>query len=280
MTHNGLPIYKSREEKSTRNVTKIRGGWILEFDPFFRYHAFTLLKSSTKLPAGSFFVQVTMEYLPLLPILLLSVILHEISHGWMALRLGDPTARDLGRLTLNPIPHIDPVGSILIPLLSLFAAGTVFIAWAKPVPINPANFKKYRRDDILVSVVGPLSNLLIALFCAVAYGTILSITGSVNTMPDGSERDVVLFVLKMFSFGITMNIFLAVFNLIPVPPLDGSHVVASLLPPRLGAQYRRIGFAGIILILLAMRVPLIRDGIVSLVRAIEIPYEFIIHLLS
>ncbi|HLA68632.1 MAG TPA: site-2 protease family protein, partial [Bacteroidota bacterium] len=172
-----------------------------------------------------------MEYLPLLPILLLSVILHEMAHGWMALKLGDPTARDLGRLTLNPIPHIDPIGSIIIPALSLFAAGTIFIAWAKPVPINPANFKHIRRDDILVSVVGPLSNLLVAALCAVFYGLVVTFTGSVNTMPEGMEREVAFFLLKMFSFGITMNIFLAVFNLLPVPPLDGSHVVASLLPP-------------------------------------------------
>jgi len=219
-----------------------------------------------------------MEYLPLLPILLISVILHEMAHGWMALKLGDPTARDLGRLTLNPIPHIDPVGSILVPALSLFAAGTIFIAWAKPVPINPANFKHIRRDDILVSVVGPLSNLLVAALCAVFYGLVMAFTGSVNTMPEGMEREVALFLLKMFSFGITMNIFLAVFNLLPVPPLDGSHVVASLLPPVWGARYRRIGFAGIILILLMMRVPFVRDTMIAVVRTLEIPYHSIIQL--
>ena len=219
-----------------------------------------------------------MEYLPLLPILLISVILHEMAHGWMALKLGDPTARDLGRLTLNPIPHIDPVGSILVPALSLFAAGTIFIAWAKPVPINPANFKHIRRDDILVSVVGPLSNLLVAALCAVFYGLVMAFTGSVNTMPEGMEREVALFLLKMFSFGITMNIFLAVFNLLPVPPLDGSHVVASLLPPVWGARYRRIGFAGIILILLMMRVAFVRETMITVVRTLEIPYHSIIQL--
>ena len=219
-----------------------------------------------------------MEYLPLLPILLLSVILHEMAHGWMALKLGDPTARDLGRLTLNPIPHIDPIGSIIIPALSLFAAGTIFIAWAKPVPINPANFKHIRRDDILVSVVGPLSNLLVAALCAVFYGLVVTFTGSVNTMPEGMEREVAFFLLKMFSFGITMNIFLAVFNLLPVPPLDGSHVVASLLPAGLAARYRQIGFAGIILILLIMRVPFVRETMMSVVRTLEIPYHSIIQL--
>ena len=219
-----------------------------------------------------------MEYLPLLPILLLSVILHEMAHGWMALKLGDPTARDLGRLTLNPIPHIDPIGSILVPALSLLTAGTVFIAWAKPVPINPANFKNLRRDDILVSVVGPLSNLVVAAFCALFYGIVISFTGSVNAMADGVEREVTLFLLKMFSVGITLNIFLAVFNLLPIPPLDGSHVIASLLPPAIGARYRQIGFAGIILLLLIMRVPFVRESILSVVETLEIPYHFIIRL--
>jgi Zn-dependent protease len=219
-----------------------------------------------------------MEYLPLLPILLFSVVLHEIAHGWMALRLGDPTARDLGRLTLNPLPHIDLIGSIVVPALSLLTAGTVFIAWAKPVPVNPGYFKHQRRDDILVSVVGPLSNLVVAAACALLYGITIALTGSVNTMPEGTEREVVLFIQKMFSFGITMNIFLAVFNLLPVPPLDGSHVVASLLPPELGVRYRQIGFAGIILILLMMRVPFVRDGMIAVVRAVEVPYHFIIQL--
>ena len=97
-------------------------------------------------------------------------------------------------------------------------------------------------------------------------------------MPEGLEREVALFVLKMFSFGITMNIFLAVFNLLPVPPLDGSHVVASLLPAELGARYRRIGFAGIILILLIMRVPFVREAMMTVVRTLEIPYHSIIQL--
>ena len=220
-----------------------------------------------------------MEYLPLLPILLFSVIIHEISHGWMALRLGDPTARDLGRLTLNPIPHIDPIGSILIPAISLYTAGTVFIAWAKPVPVNPLNFRDMRRDDILVSVVGPVSNLVLALACALLYVVVERTFGPVNAMPDGAERETALFFLKMFSFGISMNIFLAVFNLLPVPPLDGSHVVASLLPPEAGERYRRIGFAGIFIILVLMNVPFFRSAVISIVRAIETPYDLLIQAL-
>ncbi len=217
-----------------------------------------------------------MEYLPLLPILLFSVVIHEISHGWMALRLGDTTAKDLGRLTLNPIPHIDPIGSVLVPLMSLYAAGTVFIAWAKPVPVNPLNFRNYRRDDILVSVIGPVSNLVVALGCAILYIISELLFGPVNEMNEGIQREVALFFLKMFSYGITMNIFLAVFNLIPIPPLDGSHVVASLLPPEIGERYRQVGFFGILAVIFLMRVPLFRDIVLAVVNTIEIPYNLLI----
>jgi Zn-dependent protease len=220
-----------------------------------------------------------MDYLPLLPILLFSVVIHEISHGWMALKLGDPTAKERGRLTLNPIPHIDPVGSILVPALSLLSAGTVFIAWAKPVPINPLNFRDMRRDDILVSVVGPASNLVVALACALLYVVVERVLGPVDGMPEGIAREAVLFVLTMASFGIRINIFLAVFNLLPVPPLDGSHVVASLLPPEVGERFRRIGFFGIIIVLVLMNVPEFRSGVIGIVRMIEMPYDWLIEAL-
>jgi len=170
------------------------------------------------------------EGFALVPILLFSVIVHEIAHGLMALKLGDPTAKELGRLTLNPIPHIDPIGSILVPLISYLTAGTVFIAWAKPVPVNPANFQNRRRDDILVSVVGPLSNLLVALVCTFGYVAVSNLF-PMDSLADGTGDVVASFVSDMMLMGISLNIYLAVFNMIPVPPLDGSHVLASLLPP-------------------------------------------------
>ncbi|MBI4429695.1 MAG: site-2 protease family protein [Ignavibacteriales bacterium] len=221
-----------------------------------------------------------MENLYVLPILLFSIVIHEISHGWMALRLGDPTARDLGRLTLNPIPHIDPVGSVLVPLMSYIAAGTVFIAWAKPVPVNPMNFSNYRRDDILVSVVGPVSNLLIALACSILYVLFAKFTGNLEGENIGMLQYSSTFFTKMFSYGIAMNIYLAVFNLIPVPPLDGSHVVSSLLPPQVGERYRQIGFAGILIIILLMRLQPVRDAVVSTVQFILVPYVLLINSLS
>ena len=217
-----------------------------------------------------------LDELYILPILLFSVVIHETAHGWMALRLGDTTARDLGRLTLNPIPHIDPIGSVVVPLFSILMAGRVFIAWAKPVPINPNNFSHFRRDDILVSVVGPLSNFILAFLCAViviVLAKIASLTGTSNAV----LHDGLTYLLNMFAGGITLNIVLGVFNLLPVPPLDGSHVVASLLPAGLSANYRRIGFAGILVILLLMRWEPFSRGFSDLINALSLPFQMLIN---
>lgn len=218
-----------------------------------------------------------MNSLYILPILLFSIVVHEVAHGWMALRLGDSTARDSGRLTLNPIPHIDPIGSIAIPLLSYLSVGSVFIAWAKPVPINPANFRNYRRDDILVSIVGPFSNLLVAFGCAVFYIISERVFGPLNLIEKNMQREIAAFFIHMFAAGITLNIFLAVFNLIPVPPLDGSHVLSSLLPAELGERYHQIGFFGILLVILLMRLDPFRNFIFTVVMTMRIPYEIFIH---
>ncbi len=220
-----------------------------------------------------------MDALYVLPVLLFSVVVHEVAHGWMALRLGDPTARDMGRLTLNPIPHLDPIGSIAIPLLSYLTAGAVFIAWAKPVPVNPMYFRNQRRDDILVSVVGPLSNLVVALACALFYVLTIRLVGPMENMNDGLSQNIAVFLLRMFAAGITLNIFLAVFNLIPVPPLDGSHVLASLLPADLGERYRQIGFFGILIVLVLMRVAPVRDAMYAVVLTIREPYTWLVNTL-
>jgi Zn-dependent protease len=218
-----------------------------------------------------------LQTLYIFPILLFSIIVHEIAHGWMALKLGDPTARDMGRLTLNPIPHIDPIGSILVPLISFFAAGTVFIAWAKPVPVNPANFRNLRRDDILVSVIGPASNLVVALFCVVMFIIIQRITGPTDLIAAGPGQNVASYFVNMFYAGIPLNIFLAVFNLIPLPPLDGSHVVASLLPQNAADKYRQIGFAGILLIIIVMRIQPVWHAVLATVHFVLVPYMAILN---
>ena len=225
----------------------------------------------------TFLKDISLDSLYILPILLFSIVVHEVAHGWMALRLGDPTARDSGRLTLNPIPHIDPIGSIAIPLLSYISAGAVFIAWAKPVPINPANFRNFRRDDILVSLVGPFSNLIVAFCCAVFYILSLRFIGPLNLIENNLQREIAAFLIRMFAAGITLNIFLAVFNLIPVPPLDGSHVLSSVLPPAIGERYRQIGFFGILLVIMLMRLDPFRNFIFTVVTTIRIPYEIFVN---
>ncbi len=217
------------------------------------------------------------EQLSIVPILLFSVVIHEMAHGWMALRLGDTTARDAGRLTLNPIPHIDLFGSILVPLFSVLAAGRVFIAWAKPVPVNPWNFRNLRRDDILVSIVGPLSNLCLALACTVMV-ILIGVTGSAVT--NGSVPILAKFwefMLRMFLGGVYLNIMLAVFNLIPIPPLDGSHVLASFLPDELADRYRRLGFLGIFFILILMRVPAFNAGFGYIIGAVFAPFNALMN---
>lgn len=220
-----------------------------------------------------------MEQLAIIPILLISIIVHEVAHGLMALRLGDSTAKDLGRITLNPIPHIDLIGSIIVPLATYLTAGTVFIAWAKPVPVNPANFRQARRDDILVSVVGPVSNLVVAFACALGY-VVVSQFVLLDAMPEGVGQKTAFFFSDMMLFGISLNIYLAVFNLLPVPPLDGSHVLASLLPPAVAGQYRKIGFAGIILIVLLMQIEAVQNMVLTVVHQILLPYQQLIDWLS
>jgi Zn-dependent protease len=218
-----------------------------------------------------------LNQLYILPILLFSVVIHEISHGWMALRLGDPTAKQMGRLTLNPIPHIDPIGSVAVPLFSLFVAGSVFIAWAKPVPVNPLNFRNYRRDDILVSIVGPFSNIALAFGCTLMVMLISAVDQWIVGLGVPYAAEFTTFAVKMFYAGMYLNIVLAVFNMIPIPPLDGSHVVASLLPDEVGEQYRRIGFLGIFLILFIMRYEPFRVLLWGVINTLAFPFNAMIH---
>lgn len=217
-----------------------------------------------------------LQELSILPILLFSVVVHELCHGWMALRLGDTTARDSGRLTLNPVPHIDPVGSVIVPLISLAATGRVFIAWAKPVPVNPLNFSSPKRDDILVAIVGPLSNFALALFSTLLFIGTANLSKLAGGPGDAADQ-VYNFLLRMFHGGIVLNVILGVFNLLPVPPLDGSHVAASLLPAQAGERYRRIGFVGIFALILIMQYPPFLRLFYALVDGLMYPFEYLMN---
>jgi Zn-dependent protease len=160
----------------------------------------------------------------------------------------------------------------------LFVAGRVFIAWAKPVPVNPMNFSNYRRDDILVSVVGPFSNLALALVCSVAV-IVLGKVGGFAVDPDPSlASEGMTFLVRMFYGGIYLNVVLAIFNLLPIPPLDGSHVLATVLPNGLAEAYRRVGFLGIFLIIFLMQVPAFRSMFNSIVGLVLLPFEMLIRL--
>lgn len=152
-------------------------------------------------------------------VLIFSIVLHEFAHGWMANRLGDPTARFLGRLTLNPIPHIDLVGSIILPLLLIVTNSSFVVGWAKPVPYNPHNLKDQKRDPALVALAGPAVNLLLA----VIFGILIRLIISLKLMS-------LVFMIPFFFIIVQYNLLLAVFNLIPIPPLDGSKILFAMLP--------------------------------------------------
>ncbi|MGH2574197.1 MAG: site-2 protease family protein [Ignavibacteria bacterium] len=209
----------------------------------------------------------------IVPILIFSVVIHEMAHGWVALKCGDTTARDLGRLTLNPVPHIDLFGSIIVPLFSILATGRVFIAWAKPVPVNPANFSSFKRDDTLVTIAGPISNLLIALLCSLMVIVLYYLDSNLIYQDPYQGNQFLYYIYMMFSTGITLNVALAVFNMLPIPPLDGSHVLANLLPDELAYRFRQIGFFGIFIILILFNyIPGFAQFFISIISIVSEPY--------
>jgi Zn-dependent protease len=220
-----------------------------------------------------------LENIYVVPILIFSVVIHEMAHGWIALKCGDTTARDRGRLTLNPIPHIDLFGSIIIPLFSILATGRVFIAWAKPVPIDPRNFSNFRRDDSFVTAAGPISNFLIAFLCSLFVISLHLIVTVVSINGESVWYQFLNFLYNMFSYGILLNVTLAIFNLFPIPPLDGSHLVANLLPDEAAFRFRRIGFFGIFIILLLFNyIPGFSKIFITVVLFFTKPYLMFVEL--
>ena len=183
------------------------------------------------------------DILIFVPGLIIGVVFHEYAHGYIAYRSGDSTAKSSGRLTLNPLAHIDLFGTILLPLiLILFGSGMVF-GYAKPVPINPGYFKDYRRGLRHTSIAGPIANLIIALIFWLIYGLFFYLFFRFS---DGSSLNGLGF--QILAVGIYLNIFLAVFNFIPIPPLDGSKILASYLPEDIMYKFLSIGRFGFIFI--------------------------------
>ena len=168
-------------------------------------------------------------------LLLFSLSVHESAHAWMASRLGDQTARMLGRVSLNPMDHVDPIGTLLIPGLMIFGPlfgvnffGGFLFGWAKPVPIISRNFRNFKRDDMLVSLAGPASNLLLAFIAFLGFAAVLL---SESHLPQGVDPSTTQQSLEMLcDIGLRLNLTLCIFNLLPIPPLDGSHVLRNVLP--------------------------------------------------
>jgi Zn-dependent protease len=170
-----------------------------------------------------------MELIIRIVALVFSIIIHEVAHGYVAYRLGDPTARDAHRLTLNPLPHIDLMGSILLPLFLIIAKSPVLLGWAKPVPFDPRYFRDVKKGVMLVGLAGPVSNLILAALAGIIF----------QIIPLGG-------IVRLFLVHVCLiNVILAIFNLIPIPPLDGSRVVIGFLPPNMVSGYlslERYGF--------------------------------------
>jgi Zn-dependent protease len=187
-----------------------------------------------------------MQQLSLLQILavaaipvLFAITLHEVAHGWVARRFGDRTAEMLGRLTINPLKHIDPIGTVIVPALALMTTGFLF-GWAKPVPVSIRNLRNPRRDMMLVAAAGPGSNILMAIFWAF-FTKLITVSGL--------EGMTLQFFLTMGQIGVLINVILAVFNMLPIPPLDGGRVLSGLLPPRMSTRLDALEPYGLIVVL-------------------------------
>ena len=189
-------------------------------------------------------VQIAIQY----PVLLFALSFHESAHAWSALRFGDTTARDLGRISLNPLRHIDPIGTVFLPLMGMLGGGAFMIGWAKPTPVNLSRTSNPRKANLLVSAAGPLSNLLL---CAVGFLALIAL----RHVP-GAEGGTVEVLAPLFQIMLAftlVNFGLGIFNLLPIPPLDGSHVLASLVGGKTAEILERsnplLGFGILILLL-------------------------------
>jgi Zn-dependent protease len=187
------------------------------------------------------------QFILFLPILTF----HETAHAWVALKCGDDTAKHLGRISLNPLVHIDPIGTIVLPLVALFTGGGL-IGWGKPVPVDPANFRRYRFDDNLVAMAGPIANILLAAAALVAVRL---------SQLFGSDTTASVFLQMAF-----LSVYLAFFNLIPIPPLDGSHLLKNAI--RLDeASYARFTMIGFIVLIVLIQLPIVSQTLQTLTFA-------------
>jgi Zn-dependent protease len=187
-------------------------------------------------------------FILLAPILLFSMVAHEYAHGYAAWKQGDPTAYMLGRLTWNPLPHIDPFMTVILPLMMFFLSrGALVFGGAKPVPVVTRNYRNFKRGDIIVSLAGVATNLVIAVAC-VPLIIVVGLIGS--AVPAAATTGAI--VQTMLRYGVVINLSLMAFNLIPIPPLDGSHVFKYLLPPAWALNYQRVGRQGLLILIILL----------------------------
>ncbi len=214
--------------------------------------------------------QTLYDALTLIIPLVIAIVFHEVAHGLVARRLGDPTAEQARRLSLNPLRHVDPIGTIVLPGILALAKAPVF-GWAKPVPVDFRKLRNPRTGMMLVAIAGPATNIVLGAVGAVLLGLLL-IPYSGGQEPVGFA----LFVAKnLFNF-ILINVFIALFNLLPIPPFDGSHIVEGALPRPLAAQYARLRPFGLMLVLLLIVVlPSLIPGFDFVQRAIGVPVQWL-----
>ncbi len=212
-----------------------------------------------------------------LAVVLFAVVIHETSHGYAAFLLGDPTAKLSGRLTLNPIHHIDPIGTIVLPLFLALFHMPIF-GWAKPVPVNPSRFKDWRRDMMLVALAGPGSNIVLGVISGLALYFLKTLSPgavvpAIRFLQGGGGLPPLSLLMVIFIYSFLINFFLAIFNLLPIPPLDGSRILAWILPRKLLPEYYKLERYGILILFLLIYL----DSYVGIFRALASP---IYHLLT
>ena len=204
-----------------------------------------------------------------IPALMVAVILHEVAHGWVAYRWGDPTAKLAGRLTLNPIPHVDPIGTLLLPAMFIILGSPIIFGWARPVPINPMNFRDLRKGTFFVSIAGVVMNLSLAILFGVLYRVISSLHDTVDPFV---AQSIITPLLIFCTKSVFINLILALFNIIPIPPLDGSKALMSFLSFKYWEVFYRYEIYGFFVITI-----LLFTGVLG--KIIYPPLIFLYHLI-